>query len=318
MKKGFALGLATGVVLTGASLVLANSQIQAILNDQIKVTLNGQVQEFRDETTNEIQYPITYHDRTYLPLRTVANLVDVNVDYDASSNTAILTSDLGSKNANTVLVPDVRKFNTLDDAKEEIVQRKLEFKTEYKYNKDIPSGDVITQIPASNSIVIPGSIVTVYISKGVQPGLIYVPNVIGETEENGIKKLTDIGLLPDIKAVTDLNYEDGVIINQTPSPDEIVSELSTVAISINRLNNDSSKINNTDKRAISIDLSNKGQQDEFNVKVTLDNKEIGTLVEYEAKHSKKDGIINVYVSDIPGAYLKLYIDDKLDSEQILK
>ena len=92
MKKGFILGLTTGVVLTGASLVLANSQIQAILNDQIKVTLNGQVQEFKDETTNETQYPITYHDRTYLPLRTVANLVGVDVDYDASSNTAILNT----------------------------------------------------------------------------------------------------------------------------------------------------------------------------------------------------------------------------------
>ena len=92
MKKGFILGLATGVVLTGASLVFANSQIQAILNDQIKVTLNGQVQEFRDETTNEIQYPITYKNRTYLPLRTVANLVSVDVDYDANSNTAILNN----------------------------------------------------------------------------------------------------------------------------------------------------------------------------------------------------------------------------------
>ena len=94
MKKGFILGLTTGIVLTGASLVLANSQIQAILNDQIKVTLNGQVQKFKDETTNETQYPITYHDRTYLPLRTVANLVGVDVDYDAGSNMAILKNDI--------------------------------------------------------------------------------------------------------------------------------------------------------------------------------------------------------------------------------
>ena len=93
MKKGFIIGLATGLTVAGASLVLANSQIQAILNDQIKVTLNGQVQEFKDETTNETQYPITYHDRTYLPLRTVANLVGVDVDYDANSNTAILKNE---------------------------------------------------------------------------------------------------------------------------------------------------------------------------------------------------------------------------------
>lgn len=93
MKKGFIIGLATGLTVAGASLVLANSQIQAILNNQIKVTLNGQVQEFKDETTNETQYPITYKDRTYLPLRTVANLVGVDVGYDANSNTAILESD---------------------------------------------------------------------------------------------------------------------------------------------------------------------------------------------------------------------------------
>ena len=86
MKKGFIVGLATGLTIASASLVLANSQIQAILNDQIKVTLNGQVQEFKDETTNETQYPITYNDRTYLPLRTVANLVGVDVDYDANNN----------------------------------------------------------------------------------------------------------------------------------------------------------------------------------------------------------------------------------------
>ena len=95
MKKGFIIGTVVGLTIAGASLVFANSQIQAILNNQIKVTLNGITQEFRDETTNEIQYPITYHDRTYLPLRTVANLVGVGVDYDANTNSAILTDNKG-------------------------------------------------------------------------------------------------------------------------------------------------------------------------------------------------------------------------------
>lgn len=92
MKKGFILGAVAGLTIAGASLVFANSQIQAILNNQIKVTLNGITQEFRDESTNEVQYPITYHDRTYLPLRTVANLVGVGVDYDANTNTALLNT----------------------------------------------------------------------------------------------------------------------------------------------------------------------------------------------------------------------------------
>ena len=49
MKKGFVIGLVTGLTVAGTTLVLANSQIQAILNNQIKITLNGQVQEFKDE-----------------------------------------------------------------------------------------------------------------------------------------------------------------------------------------------------------------------------------------------------------------------------
>ena len=54
MKKGFILGLTTGVILTGASLVLANSQIQAILNDQIKVTLNN-LRKVRNEGEHRCQ-----------------------------------------------------------------------------------------------------------------------------------------------------------------------------------------------------------------------------------------------------------------------
>lgn len=92
-KKSFVLGLTIGIVVAGMSLVFANTQIQAILNNQIKITLDGQVQEFRDETTNEVQYPITYHNRTYLPLRNVAQLAGLKVDYDANTNTAILTSN---------------------------------------------------------------------------------------------------------------------------------------------------------------------------------------------------------------------------------
>ena len=107
MKKGFILGLATGLTIAGASLALASSQIQAILNDQIQVSLNGQIQVFKDETTNETQYPITYQDRTYLPLRTVANLVGVGVDYDAKTNTAILTNDT---NVGSITVEDAVNY----------------------------------------------------------------------------------------------------------------------------------------------------------------------------------------------------------------
>ena len=90
MKKGVILGLVIGLAIAGASLAFANSQISAILNEQIKVSLNGKYQTFKDETTGELQYPITYHDRTYLPLRNVAQLAGLSVDYDENTKTAIL------------------------------------------------------------------------------------------------------------------------------------------------------------------------------------------------------------------------------------
>ena len=86
------LGTVTCIIIGGLTVVGANQAIQAIQNTEIKVSLNGQVQTFKDGTTGEIQYPITYHDRTYLPLRNVAQLAGLNVDYDNKSNEAILSS----------------------------------------------------------------------------------------------------------------------------------------------------------------------------------------------------------------------------------
>ena len=96
MKNGnFKLigGLVVGMIIGGATIVGANQYIQAMQNTEIKVSLNGQVQEFKDETTGEIQYPITYNNRTYLPLRNVAQLSGLDVDYDTDTNTAILFND---------------------------------------------------------------------------------------------------------------------------------------------------------------------------------------------------------------------------------
>ncbi len=83
-------GLIAGILIGSATIVGANQSIQAIQNTEIKVSLNGQVQEFKDETTGEVQYPITYHNRTYLPLRNVAQLSGLKVDYDSTTNTARL------------------------------------------------------------------------------------------------------------------------------------------------------------------------------------------------------------------------------------
>lgn len=96
IKRVATAGLA-GFVLGTTLTVSAGTWIQAYRNDEIKITLNGEVQTFRDATTNEIEVPITYNDRTYLPLRSLATLVGLNVDYDANTKTAILETKNNEK-----------------------------------------------------------------------------------------------------------------------------------------------------------------------------------------------------------------------------
>ena len=85
-------GTVAGFIIGGLTVVGANQAIQALQNTEIKVSLNGVVQNFKDELTGETQYPITYHDRTYLPLRNVAQLAGLRVDWDENSNTALLNN----------------------------------------------------------------------------------------------------------------------------------------------------------------------------------------------------------------------------------
>ena len=81
----------------------ASQAIQALQNTEIKVSLNGEVKTFKDETTGEVQYPITYHDRTYLPIRNVANLAGLSVDYDRERFT--LDDDLLQGTFSVTLAP---------------------------------------------------------------------------------------------------------------------------------------------------------------------------------------------------------------------
>lgn len=113
----FTSGIIVGIMIGSATIVYANQAIQALQNTEIKVSLNGQIQEFRDETTGEIQYPITYHDRTYLPLRNVAKLAGLNVNYDSYNNTAILSDETNDEVEYTKLSPLSR---------EEIIQKNLD------------------------------------------------------------------------------------------------------------------------------------------------------------------------------------------------
>lgn len=87
--KNFIMGVIVGAALTATSSVLANSEaataVTAFISD-MKVVINGQNVELTDK-------PLIQDGKSYLPVRSVAEILGYNVDYNAETHTAILSNN---------------------------------------------------------------------------------------------------------------------------------------------------------------------------------------------------------------------------------
>ena len=85
---------ATAGIVIGSSLTtLASTYVQALQNTDITIKINGNIETLTDETTGEREYPLTYNNRTYIPLRSVTNLLGGTVNFNEVTNTAIIESE---------------------------------------------------------------------------------------------------------------------------------------------------------------------------------------------------------------------------------
>ena len=91
-KSALTLALALAVVfgiMIGANAADTVKTIIATLNYGITVKYNGETQELKDANGNRV-YPISYEGTTYLPVRAVANLLGIEVNWDGPTNTVWL------------------------------------------------------------------------------------------------------------------------------------------------------------------------------------------------------------------------------------
>lgn len=97
-KKFFPALVLTLVLLCGitigASAANGLQEIKAYLNANITVKLNGEAQTLLDANGTRV-YPITYNGSTYLPVRAVAGLVGLSVDWDQATQTVLLGKQPG-------------------------------------------------------------------------------------------------------------------------------------------------------------------------------------------------------------------------------
>lgn len=69
-------------------------EIRAYLNKEVKLTLNGA--PWQAQSGGQVMYPITYNGSTYLPVRAVAEALDIPIQWDAATKTVHIggTSEL--------------------------------------------------------------------------------------------------------------------------------------------------------------------------------------------------------------------------------
>jgi len=68
----------------------ANKTVSAVINRRLDVTLDGKVQTFTD-ANGKVVYPLTYAGTTYVPVRAMANLAGIEIDYVSSTRTVVMT-----------------------------------------------------------------------------------------------------------------------------------------------------------------------------------------------------------------------------------
>jgi len=85
MTRGFIMGALAMFILSG-TVVMANAQMRELVFG-VGVSFNGQAVQFDADSQ-----PFIIDGRTFLPVRAIADIAGLDVDFDAATNTVVLTS----------------------------------------------------------------------------------------------------------------------------------------------------------------------------------------------------------------------------------
>ncbi len=142
----FVLGLAAGLLLGSTIIVGANQTIQALLNDEITIIFDDVAVDLKDEVTGSTLYPITYNDRTYLPVRKIADMLDLKVVYDDAERLVKLSDNRAKRSCDHFYIND---FDTLSP------DLYMFAHSNYNYLKlEIVSGNKRRKVPYSNYVAL--------------------------------------------------------------------------------------------------------------------------------------------------------------------
>ena len=90
--KGVFIGVVIGMMLVSTSYAIVGTITKELTYNNIKITLNGNEVKPTDANGNYVE-PFIIEGTTYLPVRGIANVLGLHVDWDGESNTVIINTE---------------------------------------------------------------------------------------------------------------------------------------------------------------------------------------------------------------------------------
>ena len=142
----------------------------------------------------------------------------------------LLASNLSGNDtqAEQVTVPNV-VGKPVDQAKAELEQLEFEVVTTAEASEQ-PPNQVITQDPPATTKADKGSKVTLTVSSGPEP--VEVPNVVGQSQTDASRALTELGFLVNAVPVEDADADEGTVVSQDPIAGQQIAKGSQVTINV--------------------------------------------------------------------------------------
>jgi len=128
-------------------------------------------------------------------------------------------------------VPDLVDLASTEDARLALTEAKLVLGKVTPEDSDKPEGTVISQLPAANSPVDVGTLVSITVSSGKVP----VPNVVGATQTDAKNTLLNAGFLVEVVLEENGAVPENTVISQNPAADSITLKATTVTIKVSKL-----------------------------------------------------------------------------------
>ena len=138
-----------------------------------------------------------------------------------------------SKGKNIVTVPKLIGL-LKDDAVSQLEELDLYIEIEEVYDNKVEEGYVIEQSIKQNEQIDAGETITIKVSKGIEK--VEVPNLVGKSEDEAKKAITEAGLkLKTVVTTEDTSKDDGTVLKQSLEPAEEVAKDSLITITVNVL-----------------------------------------------------------------------------------